>query len=200
MGHGPSRIKIASIENQRISHLLPYGALILVGAIICIVLTANVLERWLLRRAYGRLYKDLECEKEDRRRRSFVYHHIALGVMVPIFCIGVYPASKFLFGSEELSDFALPKSRRVTIGDILFMLFHVYSAYYVFEISYRTKLASYITIAHHIGLLVIAQLALGLSGNLEHNREATIEFYMCLVWGNYMKLTIFLNSAHLTFR
>ncbi|KAJ1323294.1 hypothetical protein MN608_11442 [Microdochium nivale] len=181
-------IKIVQVRNQSISTLLPYGAIILVSMLVGIVLISIALERWVLRLVYRKIYTDLEADKsKDRQRRSFVYHHIALLLMIPIFCVGVYPGSLFLFAENNLSDpaFGGGRIRHGSIGDVLFVLFHLYSAYFIFELAFRTRFASAINIAHHLALLLIAQISLVLSINLQRHPEATIEFYMCLVWGAF---------------
>lgn len=53
---------------------------------------------------------------------------------------------------------------------------------YIFELLYRAKL-SYVAVMHHIGAIVIAQSAVAMSLNWEHERDATIEFILCFVWG-----------------
>jgi hypothetical protein len=52
----------------------------------------------------------------------------------------------------------------------------------LFELSYRAKLSP-IAVAHHIGAIVLAQSAVAMSLNWEHERDATIEFILCFVWG-----------------
>lgn len=182
-------IKIVRVRNQAISTLLPYGAIILVSMLVGIVLISIASERWILRRVYPRIYDDLEKDKEkDRQRRSFVFHHIAILLMIPIFFVGLEPGAAFLFGNSDLSDVAFNGNqamRHGTIGDVLFVLFHLYSAYFLFEMAFRTRFASAINVAHHLALLLITQIALVLSLDLEKHPEATIEFYMCLVWGAF---------------
>ncbi|KAI9155013.1 hypothetical protein HJFPF1_07575 [Paramyrothecium foliicola] len=84
-GH-PLGIKIATVPNQPVSKLLPYGVLILVTCMNGVSLLANVLERWVLRIVYGKIYTNLEDSFQARRRRSFVYHHVALPVMTLVLC------------------------------------------------------------------------------------------------------------------
>jgi hypothetical protein len=101
-----------------------------------------------------------------------------------ILCIfGAYPVFDFLVGRAQVSDILF---KRITYGDYLFVLSHMYSAYYIFELSFRTKFASAISIAHHIGLLIVIQMALSFFGDLRKYPEAILEFYMCMVWGTYL--------------
>lgn len=55
---------------------------------------------------------------------------------------------------------------------------------YLFELIYRAHL-SYVAVAHHIGSCVIASAAVAISLNWEHQHDATIEFMLCLVWGEF---------------
>jgi len=182
-------IKIVRVRNQAISTLLPYGAIVLVSMLVGIVLISIASERWILRLVYPRTYGNLEKNKEmDRQRRSFVFHHIALLLMIPILFVGLEPGAAFLFGNSDLSDIAFNGDhamRHGTVGDVLFVLFHLYSAYFLFEMAFRTRFASAINVAHHLALLLITQIALVLSLDLQKHPEATIEFYMCLVWGAF---------------
>lgn len=177
--------KIINLVNQPLSNLLSHGALILCSSIIIIVLISNALERWLFRAFYGRIWSDLQHGQNERRRRSFTYFHLGTIIRLGLLFVGAYPVLDFLVGRADLSA-TLPSRQgriRITIGDLLFVIAHIYSAYYLFELCFRTKFASIINIAHHIGLLVITQTAIVLFANLKEHPEATMEFYMCMVWG-----------------
>jgi hypothetical protein len=176
--------KIQTLENNPLSHLLPYGSLILACSVICIVLIANCLERWILPRVYKRVFPALEYSKDERRRRSFVYFHIGAFILACLLISTVYPMMYFLVGDAKFST-PLGKRGAVTVGDHLLVAAEIYSAYYLFEMCFRTKFASYISIAHHTGLLVITQTAISLFANPRKHPEATLEFYMCMVWGSY---------------
>ncbi|OLN85682.1 hypothetical protein CCHL11_08259 [Colletotrichum chlorophyti] len=178
--------KIDTIQNGPISRLQPYGSLLLVSSVIVIVLIANILERWLLQKVYGEVYEKLERPENEKRRRSFTYYHIGAVIMLTLLCIGVYPVMHFLVGTADLNTDVVPgPGKRIRVGDLLFTVSQTYSAYYVFELCYRTQFASPLSIAHHIGLLAITQTAISLFGNFIVHPEATIEFYMCMVWGAF---------------
>lgn len=53
---------------------------------------------------------------------------------------------------------------------------------YVFELFYRPKI-SLVSVGHHIGTIMIGQSAIAISINLIRERDATIEFILCTVWG-----------------
>lgn len=53
---------------------------------------------------------------------------------------------------------------------------------YIFELYYRTKISP-IGVLHHLGTVLIAQAAVAISFDFHHETDATIEFILCLVWG-----------------
>lgn len=55
-------------------------------------------------------------------------------------------------------------------------------AMYVFELFYRPKISP-VSVGHHIGTIMIGQSAIAISLNLIRERDATIEFILCTVWG-----------------
>ncbi|KDN60883.1 hypothetical protein CSUB01_04783 [Colletotrichum sublineola] len=178
--------KIDTITNGPISSLQPFGSLLLVTSIIIVILLTNILERRLLQVVYGDLYTNLQRPENEKRRRSFTYYHVGAITMFTICCIGAYPCMHFLLGSANLSTDLVPgPGSRIRVGDLLFAVSQTYSAYYAFELCYRTQFASPLSIAHHIGLLAITQTALSLFGSYKKHPEATIEFYMCMVWGAF---------------
>jgi hypothetical protein len=61
---------------------------------------------------------------------------------------------------------------------------------YIFELLFRAKLSP-VAVAHHIGAIVIAQSAVAISLNWQHERDATIEFILCFVWGESGFIIIF---------
>jgi hypothetical protein len=53
---------------------------------------------------------------------------------------------------------------------------------YIFELLFRAKLSP-VAVAHHIGSVMIAVAAVAISLNWEHQRDATLEFILCCLWG-----------------
>lgn len=107
--HGPH---ITQLKNQRISKLAPFGALIL--SIILVnyfFIRFYVLERFLLKRVYGKTYTDLK----ERDRRGFVNHHIAGSTKIVILLLAAYP---FIYNIVK-GDFHSKFIGHITIGDIL---------------------------------------------------------------------------------
>ncbi|KJZ71112.1 hypothetical protein HIM_09466 [Hirsutella minnesotensis 3608] len=178
--------KIATVANQALSVLLPYGTLIFCSSVLAIILVSDGLERWLLPRLYGKVWAALRHGDKQRRRHALTRHHLFLLVMLPLSLVGAYPTFDFLVTRDDLSaPLAAGHQHRtsVTIGDSLFTLTHIYTAYYLFELCFYYKFSSAIVIVHHIGLIIVAQVALVLFVDLQAHPEATMEFYMCLIWG-----------------
>ena len=67
---------------------------------------------------------------------------------------------------------------------------------YFFELLFRAKLSP-IAVLHHIGAVVIAQSAVAISLNWEHERDATVEFILCFIWGMYGLLEL-INPTYLS--
>jgi hypothetical protein len=81
---------------------------------------------------------------------------------------------------------------------VLIVLNQLFIAMYIFELFYRAKLSP-IAVAHHIGAIMIAQSSVAMSLNWQHERDATIEFDLCFVWGMLYLVTRpfpFANTIH----
>jgi hypothetical protein len=172
--------KIVHIENEALSGLLPWGSLVLCSCTLAAILLSNMLERWLLPKLYPALQMSLSVGENEKRRRSFTYVHVGVGVMLALVVSGAYPVSNFLVCPARVSSMLF---KDITYGDHLFVLSQIYSTYYLFELCFRTRFASPISIAHHIGLLIVIQTALALFGDRSNHPEAILEFYMYMVWG-----------------
>ncbi|CAH0050829.1 unnamed protein product [Clonostachys solani] len=182
---GGSTPKIAKITNRHLSSLTPYGSIIITCGVIFIVLLSNILERWVLRMVYKDTYRNLEKPGNERRRRSFTYYHVGAMMLFSLFCTGVYPVLMFLVGPGDFGTHVGRKGGGATIGDLLFLFAEIYTAYYLYEMCFRTQFASPLTIAHHVGLLLVVQTSVALFADSDSHKEATLEFYMCMVWGAF---------------
>lgn len=178
--------RIATLQNQPLSNYITRGTLILAACILGIVLLANVFERFLLKAIHGKIWTDLEKPENERRRRSFTYFHVGACIQFGLLAIGAYPAFDFLVGRSDLSaPYIRGYDHSMTIGDMLFVVCQIHNGYYLFELCFRTRFASPISIAHHIGLLIITQTSVALFGNYQKQPEGVLDFYMCMVWGAY---------------
>ena len=146
-----------------LSKLSPYSGLILaVVLVILFLIKQNILEAFLLRRLYTTKYTLLS----DRDRRGFLNHHIAGGTKFLILIVGVYPFSK------------------VTLGDVLVVCTQVLCGMYIFELIYRVKVSPIATM-HHLGTILVGEAAVAISLDLSREKNATIEFILCTVWGEW---------------
>lgn len=103
--------------------------------------------------------------------------------MLALVVLGASPVFEFLVGRARLSSLLL---WHTTYGEYLYVLAQIYSTYCRVEMCFRTRFASVIGIAHHLGLLLVIQTALSLFGDLHEYPEAILEFNMCMVWGTYL--------------
>jgi hypothetical protein len=175
--------KISWVKHQPLTQLLPYGSIIITCSIIFVVIISNILERYLLRKVYGQIWKELDQPGNERRRRSFTYYHVGTVMLSILFATGAYPVLSFLVGPADFNSIIGRKWPGITCGDMMFMFAEVYSAYYLYELAFRTRFASPLTIAHHTGLLLITQTAIALFAKPHDGKIATVEFFMCMVWG-----------------
>lgn len=172
--------KIANLVNEEISALIPFGALILCASLLIIILLSRGLERWLFRWAYGEVWEILRCGESESRRSSFTCLHVSVIITFILLLAGIYPSFNFLVGSGV---FSTTTSAGITIGDLLFVLSHIYCAYYLFDLCYYIRFINPPVIFHHVILLVMVQTALSRFANVLGHPEATLQYYLCMVWG-----------------
>lgn len=74
---------------------------------------------------------------------------------------------------------------------MLLVLNQVFIAMYLFELVFREKLSP-VAVAHHIGSVTIAAVAVVLAVDWRRHPDATLEFILCYLWGN----TAFFGRLH----
>lgn len=165
------------VQGETVSDLLPYSAIILTT--ICVViffLRLHFFEpfaKWF----YGKKYTGLD----EVQRRSFINHHVAGSVKLFLVVFAAYPFIALFSGAKKLHS-PVGHSSPVKVGDMLLIVDEIFTAMYIFELFYRAQV-SYISAAHHIGAILIAQSATVLGLNPAHRKDAVIEFMLCLLWG-----------------
>jgi hypothetical protein len=169
---------VSQVPLESISELAPFSALIL--SIICItyfLIRFYLLEGFLMKRVYGHIYTAMD----ETTRRGFVNHHIAGTTKIFILIVGSYP---FIDVAFVHSTFHTPfaGSKIVTQGDILIVVSQMLIGMYIFELFYRTSISP-VSVGHHIGTILIGESAIAISLRLARERDATIEFILCTVWG-----------------
>jgi len=168
------RIRHSPISS--ISNFARYSALILsIVLVVLFLIRFYILQRFLLEKLHGSKYTRLN----DVERRSFLNHYIAGVTKIAILIIGVYPFGSVAFGG---AGFYAPYVRgsRVTMGDILLIAAQMLTGMFLFELIYRVKISP-VSVAHHIGSIIVAQTAITIS--IKGDRESSIEFMLCTVWG-----------------
>ncbi|KUJ12275.1 uncharacterized protein LY89DRAFT_204393 [Mollisia scopiformis] len=178
---------VTKVPLQTISKLAPFSALIIsIIFVVYFVVRFYVLEGFLLRRLYGETYTRMD----ETTRRGFVNHHIAGSTKLLILVLAAYPFVDVAFGTANFhTPFA--GSHYVTMGDVLIIVAQMLIAMYVFELFYRPKISP-VSVGHHIGTIMIGQSAIAISLNLVRERDATIEFILCTVWGAFDIVSEFL--------
>jgi len=181
---------IKTFPQSKISVLAPFSALILsVTLIILFLIRFYVLEQFLMKRLYGSKYTDLD----EVNRRGFVNHHIAGATKILILVVGVYPFASVAFGKAHFRTPYVHGSQ-VTMGDILLVNAQMLVAMFIFELIYRVKVSP-VSIAHHIGSILVAQAAITIS--ISGQEDASIEFVLCTVWGAFDIIAEFLPHVAL---
>lgn len=162
-----------------ISELVPYSGLILT-CIVCmlVILKLYVFEGFLFPRVYGQLFRNFN----DDTKRTFMNHHIGGLIKIVVLVAGAYPWVHVLFDGDQNFKTPMARGSHVTMGDVLLVLTQLFCSMYIFELLIRSKLSP-IAMMHHIGAVVIAQVAVALSLRLDKEKDATIEYMLCLVWG-----------------
>jgi hypothetical protein len=133
------------------------------------------LQLFLLRRLYGAKYTSLD----DTARRGFLNHHIAGIIKILILIVGVYPFMSVAFGKATFHT-PFVRGSVVTLGDILLVCAQMLTGMFIFELIYRVKISP-VSVAHHMGSILVAQAAIAISIN--GDRDSSIEFVLCTVWG-----------------
>jgi ABC-type multidrug transport system permease subunit len=145
--------------------------------VILFLIKQYIFEMFLMRRLYKAKYTALN----EVERRGFINHHIAGMTKALILVVAVYPFIDVAFRTATLQT-KYAKGSVVTLGDILVVSAQMLVGMYIFELIYRVKISPISTL-HHIGTILVAQSAIAISLNLDHEPDATVEFILCTVWG-----------------
>ncbi|CAN8104018.1 unnamed protein product [Discula destructiva] len=172
---------VDELINESISKLATYSGLILtMFLVIVFVLRLYIFEGFLMRRLYGKKYTDMT---DETVRRGFVNHHVAGLIKIILLLTAAYPFVAVAFGTATMHSSFSGKGS-ATMGDVLVVCPQLLITMYVFELFYRPKISP-VSSLHHVGAIVIAQSAVAISLDFEHQVDATIEFILCFVWGGF---------------
>ncbi|KAF7917171.1 uncharacterized protein EAE98_010276 [Botrytis deweyae] len=184
---------ITKIPLETISKLSPFSGLILsIILIIYFLIRYYLFEPLLLPYLYGSTFTTMPSG--SALRSGFINHHIAGLTKILILILAAYPFISVTFLTSSLHSPFAPGSE-TTMGDVLIIAAQMLIAMYIFELLYRPKISP-VSVGHHIGTILIGQSAIAISLDLVKERDATIEFILCTVWGAFDILSEFL--PHLT--
>ncbi|KAF8212793.1 hypothetical protein K438DRAFT_1915725 [Mycena galopus ATCC 62051] len=168
-----------------ISFLAPYTGLILsVVLAVFFLIKFYILELFLLKRIYGEKYTKLD----EINRRGFVNHHIAGATKIVILIVAAYPFLDVAFGSATFHT-PFTHGSKVTMGDILVICAEMLIGMFILELIYRVKISP-VSVVHHLASILIGQAAITIS--VQKERDSSIEFVMCTVWGAFDIISEFL--------
>jgi hypothetical protein len=174
-------MKIYNIPNEPLSKWLGYSALVILSSMIAIMICIRLLDMFICPYIYG---KDTLENFTARDRRSFVFHHAAGPIKFIVLCAGVYPFFHLVLGDARLST-AVSRGGHVTMGDMILVSVQLFCALYVAELIYRAETISLLSIAHHVATIMVANVAFGISVYYQDYQEASVEIYLCLIWGRF---------------
>lgn len=178
--HRPGHPHVDVIVNESISQLATYSGLILtIWLVIVFIVRFYIFEGFLMRRIYREKYASMTDEVV---RRGFVNHHVAGLIKISLLVTAAYPFISVAFGTATMHSSFDGQDGRVTMGDVLVVCSQLFISMYVFELFYRPKISP-VSSLHHIGAIIIAQSAVSISLDFQHEVDATIEFLLCFVWG-----------------
>ena len=176
--HKPD-LHVNHLKGAPVSKLVPYAGLILTISCVIIFAARFYLFEGYVAKLYGSKYTRLSVTQ----KRTFINHHVAGSIKLLLVLAAAYPFLAVVAGTSDLhSPFA--GSKYVKMGDVLLVISEVFTTMYIFELFYRVKVSP-ISALHHVGAMVIAQSAIVLGLDPAHEREGTIEFVLCLVWGEF---------------
>jgi hypothetical protein len=190
--HRPGDKHIQHFPNQSISKLAPFSGLILsLIIIIYSLIRIYMLEGGLclLQRLYGNAYSRLS----ETNRRGFLNHHIAGTTKLLILILAAYP---FILVEFHTSSFRDPytKGSKVKMGDILIVAAQMLMGMYAFELIYRVKVSP-VSVVHHVCTIAVGQAAIAINLPFATEKDGTIEFLLCCVWGMFRCFLLLLQSA-----
>lgn len=181
--HGPH---VDLLVNDSVSQLAPYAGLILTIVLVLIfTLRLYIFEAFLMRWMYGEIYTNMD----DQVRRGFVNHHMAGIIKIILLSAAAYPFVDVAFGNATLHSPFVTHHDKVKMGDVLVVCSQIFIGMYVFELLYRAKISP-VSSLHHVGAIVIAQSAIAISLDFDHEVDATIEFILCFIWGKVSHVNI----------
>lgn len=175
---GHHGLHLGELINELISSIAPFSGLIL--TVTCCVIA--LIRLYILDPFIPKLYSRAAIGNiSTAQMRSFTNHHVAAGTKILLVFLCGYPLLAIICGNKTPhSPYA--RGSAVTLGDMMIVSSQIFTGMYIFELFFREKVSA-ISCAHHIGAIVIAQAAIAMTINFDHERDAVYEFILCFIWG-----------------
>ena len=188
--HHHGKFHFGDIINQLISGIAPFSGLILtITACILAIIRLYLLDLIIPKAYASHILQSLS----DGQRRSFINHHVAAGTKIILLVITAYPFLA-IFAGHATPHTAFAKGTSTTLGDVMIVSSQIFTVMYIFELFYRDKVSP-ISCAHHVGAIIIAQAAVAMSINFDHESDAVFEFLICFVWGTSHPCPVILQTS-----
>ncbi|ELR03121.1 hypothetical protein VC83_05684 [Pseudogymnoascus destructans] len=179
--HHHGSFHFSEIINQLISDIAPFSGLILtITACVLAIIRLYLLDLVIVPKAYS---PQILQSLSNGQRRSFVNHHVAAGTKILLLIVTAYPLLA-IFTGHATPHTHFVKGSSTTLGDVMIVSSQIFTVMYIFELFYRDKVSP-ISCAHHVGAIIIAQAAVAMSINFDHESDAVFEFLLCFVWGAF---------------
>ncbi|KAK8137303.1 hypothetical protein PG984_005243 [Apiospora sp. TS-2023a] len=170
--------KIARMDREAVAPgLLPYAPLLL--AVFCIAYM--YFDKFLHSKILPRIYGNLFTSQDLSQRLTFALHHNAILAFGLTLLFGVGPLLRVVAAEGAYSD-PLFSGSPLTLGGCILVPAIGYCATYLGEMFIRRNQPGMIPKLHHISVLLVALSTIGITGDVEHNRSATVSFYIISVW------------------
>ncbi|KAJ4146849.1 hypothetical protein LMH87_001408 [Akanthomyces muscarius] len=178
--HGGSKLHLGELINEAISSIAPFLGLILTVTCCIIAAICIYILDFLIPKLYSR---NTLRGLTGTQIRSLTNHHVAAGTKILLIVLCGYPLLA-ITGAGKTPHTPYAPDSIVTLGDMMIVSSQLFTGMYIFELFYRDKV-SIISYAHHIGAIVIAQSAIAMSINFNHEKDAVYEFILCFIWGAF---------------
>ncbi|KAK8118083.1 uncharacterized protein PG998_006364 [Apiospora kogelbergensis] len=164
--------------------VLPFAPLILVIFSVAYAHLELFMQHVILPRLYGKTFTTQDKDHQS----SFVMHHCALAVFIPLLGLSLMPLISILSGLKTFSD-PVSDGSGVTFGDFITVSGLAYCGLYVFQMIHQRQCMSFSTLLHHVSLLLVALGTIGMTGDVAKHQSATVSFYIISVWSFFDVVT-----------
>lgn len=164
-------------HGERRGTLYAFAYVIIVNYIIALwFLSRYLFEKHVVPRIIGR---EKFKQMDEGNRRTMTNHFVNIFWKLSAFC-GLYPYIMTVIFNK--SDRTYMAYTRITYGDLLALDYMLFTAGFLFEIIYRSRI-SLVTALHHIVALFLSTLIAAMIVNDPRNQEAQAELKLIFTYG-----------------